>query len=98
MVRYPPQTDEIEKLAEFFGQIDTTKLAELEEAPKLPERELASVSLRLPKRDVEVLKHVAAQEGLAGRHPHALGPPPLRAQYLLRRKVATRITHTIMAW
>lgn len=65
MQRYPPQTDDIEKLAEFFDQVDTTELAELEEVPEIPERELVNVSLRLPRRDLEALKRVAAQEGLA---------------------------------
>ena len=65
MQRYPPQTDDIEKLAEFFDQVDTTELAGLEEVPRTPERELVNVSLRLPRHDVEVLKRVSAQEGLA---------------------------------
>lgn len=65
MQRYPPQTDDIEKLAEFFDQTDTTELAELEEVTGKPERELVNVSLRLSRRDVEVLKKVSAQEGLA---------------------------------
>ena len=65
MQRYPPQTDDIEKLAEFFDQVDTTELAEMEETPRTPERELVTVSLRLPRHDVEVLRRVSAQEGLA---------------------------------
>ncbi|MBI4198447.1 MAG: hypothetical protein HY533_05000 [Chloroflexi bacterium] len=65
MQRYPPQTEDMERLADFFGQIDTTDLDGLKEVPEVPERDLVSVSLRLPKRDLEALKRVAAQEGLA---------------------------------
>ena len=65
MQRYPPETDDIERLAEFFHRVDTTELEGLKEVPDVPERELISVSLRLPKRDLEALKRVAAQEGLA---------------------------------
>lgn len=65
MQQYPPRTGDIEKLAEFFDQVDTTGLAEFEEAPRAPERELVNVSLRLPRHDVEVLKRVSAEEGLA---------------------------------
>ncbi len=63
--KYPPNTEDVEKLAQFFDQVDTTELAGLEEVSEVPERDLVSVSLRLPRRDVEVLKRVAAREGLA---------------------------------
>ncbi|MBI4311772.1 MAG: hypothetical protein HY681_08310 [Chloroflexi bacterium] len=65
MQRYPPQTEDLEKLAQFFDQVDSTDLEGLEEVPDVPERELVNVSLRLSRRDLEVLKRVAAQEGLA---------------------------------
>ena len=65
MERFPPQTDDIEKLAKFFHRVDTVELAGLKEEPKAPSRELVSVSLRLPSQDVEVLKQVAGEEGLA---------------------------------
>jgi predicted DNA binding CopG/RHH family protein len=65
MVNYLPHTDDVEKLAEFFDQVDTTDLEGLEELPEAPERELVTVSLRLPRRDVEALKRVTAREGLA---------------------------------
>lgn len=63
--KYPSNTEDVEKLAQFFDQVDTTELAGLEEVSEVPERDLVSVSIRLPRRDVEVLKRVAAQEGLA---------------------------------
>jgi|TARA_Y100000310_G_scaffold337562_1_gene424924 predicted DNA binding CopG/RHH family protein len=62
---FPPHTEEVAALAEFFDLADTTQLKDLEEIPEAPERNLVSVSLRLPRHDVEVLKRVAAQEGLA---------------------------------
>lgn len=63
--KYPPAIEDVEELAEFFDRTDTTELEGLEKAPELPERELVSVSLRLSRRDLEVLRRVAAQEGLA---------------------------------
>ena len=39
MNRYPPHTDDIQKLAEFFDSADTAELAELENAPGVPERD-----------------------------------------------------------
>jgi hypothetical protein len=63
--RYPPHTEDVERLARFFDQVDTTELGEIEELPETPVRNLVNVSLRLPHRDLAVLKRVAAQEGLA---------------------------------
>jgi predicted DNA binding CopG/RHH family protein len=63
--KYPPHTDDIEELARFFDTTSLEELADVEEVAELPERELVSVSLRLPKRDLELLKRVAAREGLA---------------------------------
>jgi predicted DNA binding CopG/RHH family protein len=81
--KYPPHTDDIEQLAKFFDETDTTSLADLEEVHELPERELVSVSLRLPKRDLEVLKRVAAREGLA---------PTTFMRWVLRRFVRSLAT------
>ncbi|MBI4202910.1 MAG: hypothetical protein HY532_07360 [Chloroflexi bacterium] len=78
MTTYPPHTQEIERLAEFFDQADTTQLAGLEEIHDVPERELVNVSLRLPRGDVETLKRVAAQEGL---------PPSTFMRWVLHRFV-----------
>lgn len=64
MQKYPPHTEDLEKLAQFFDQVDTTGLEDLEEAVERPERDLVNVSLRLPRRDLTVLKQVAAREGL----------------------------------
>lgn len=58
--------------------MDSTDLAGLEEMPEVPERDLVSVSLRLSKHDVEVLKLVAAREGL---------PPTTFMRWVLRRFV-----------
>ncbi|MBI2918361.1 MAG: hypothetical protein HYY01_10245 [Chloroflexi bacterium] len=63
--RYPPHTEEIEKLADFFDQMDTTELTGVGEVVEVPERDLVTVSLRIPRHDLEVLKRIAAQEGLA---------------------------------
>ena len=63
--KYPPDTEDLAKLAEFFGSVDTTQLEGLEEMPDAPDRQLVNVSLRLPRGDLQVLKRVAAQEGLA---------------------------------
>ena len=76
--RYPPHTEDVEKLAEFFDQVDTTDLEGLDEVAEVPERELVNVSLRLPRHDVQVLKRVAAQEGL---------PPSTFMRWVLRRFV-----------
>ena len=65
MQRYPPLSGELEILADFFDQVDSNELEGLEEVPQVPERELVNVSLRLPCQDMEVLKQVAAREGLA---------------------------------
>ncbi len=78
MLKYPPHTDEVERLAEFFDQVDTTQLEGIEEVPDVPERELVNVSLRLPRRDLETLKRVAAQEGL---------PPSTFMRWVLHRFV-----------
>ena len=75
---YPPHAEDVEKLAEFFGQVDTTELEGLEETGEVPERDLVNVSLRLSRRDVDVLKRVAAQEGL---------PPSTFMRWVLRRFV-----------
>ena len=81
--RYPPHTEDVEKLAEFFDRVDTTELAALEGLPEVPERDLVNVSLRLPRRDVEVLKRVAAREGL---------PPSTFMRWVLRRFVRSLIS------
>lgn len=81
--RYPPHTEDVEKLAEFFNQVDTAELEDLEKMADVPERDLISVSLRLPRRDVEVLKRVAAQEGLA---------PSTFMRWVLRRFVRSLTT------
>lgn len=65
MLRHPPHIEDVEKLAEFFDQVDTTELGGLEEVPEPPERDLVNVSLRLSRYDIEVLKRVAGSEGLA---------------------------------
>ena len=75
---YAPHAEDVEKLAEFFDQVDTTELEGLEEIGEVPERDLVNVSLRLSRRDVEVLKRVAAQEGL---------PPSTFMRWVLRRFV-----------
>lgn len=46
--RYPPHTEDVEKLAEFFDRVDTTELAALEGSPEVPERDLVNVSLPPP--------------------------------------------------
>lgn len=67
---FPPDTDDLDKLAAFFDQVDSTTLSDLEEVNALPERntaqesELVSVSLRLLKEDVELIKQLAQHEGL----------------------------------
>ncbi|MPZ14836.1 MAG: hypothetical protein GEU73_10520 [Chloroflexi bacterium] len=61
---YPPHTEDLERLAAFFDQVDTTKLEGMEEVGEVPDQDLVNVSLRLPRRDVEVLRRAAAQEGL----------------------------------
>ncbi|MBI4305959.1 MAG: hypothetical protein HY678_06525 [Chloroflexi bacterium] len=76
--KYPPHTEEIEKLAAFFDRTDTTELEGLQQLVGVPERELVNVSLRLPRGDVEVLKRVAAEEGL---------PPSTFMRWVLRRFV-----------
>lgn len=65
MQRYPPHSGDLEILADFFDQVDSNELEGLEEVPQVPERELVNVSLRLPCQGMEVLKQVAAREGLA---------------------------------
>jgi len=64
MQRYPPHSGELEILADFFDQVDSNELEGLEEVPQVPEREMVNVSLRLPRQDMEVLKQVAAREGV----------------------------------
>lgn len=70
MAVFPPDTDDLDKLAAFFDQVDSTTLSDLEEVNALPERntaqesELVSVSLRLLKEDVELIKQLAQHEGL----------------------------------
>lgn len=64
-MKYPPHTEDLEKLAEFFDHVDSTELAELEEMAEVPVRDFVNVSIRLPRSDVELLRRVAAQEGLA---------------------------------
>ncbi len=44
--KYPPHTEDLEKLAEFFDQGDTIELAALEGVPEVPEQDLVNVSLR----------------------------------------------------
>jgi hypothetical protein len=39
IAKYPPHTDDLQKLAEFFDKEDTTKLKELEEVSEIPKRE-----------------------------------------------------------
>ena len=78
MTRIGGSYEDVEKLAEFFDQVDTTELEGLEEIGEVPERDLVNVSLRLSRRDVEVLKRVAAQEGL---------PPSTFMRWVLRRFV-----------
>ena len=62
---HPPATDDIDKLAEFFDNVDATAMGGLEEVRRLPERELVNVSIRLSKRDLDIVKSAADQEGLA---------------------------------
>ena len=67
---FPPDTNDLDQLALFFDEIDSTTLSDLEEVGTLPERnssqdsELVSVSLRLLKEDVELIKQLAQHEGL----------------------------------
>ena len=75
---YPPDTDDIDELARFFDTVDSTQLAGLEEVKDFPVRDLVNVSLRLPRRDLEHIKRVAAAEGL---------PPTTFIRWLLRRFV-----------
>ena len=65
MQRYPSHSGDLEILADFFDQSDSKELEGLEAVPQVPERELVNVSLRLPRQDMEVLKQVAAREGVA---------------------------------
>jgi hypothetical protein len=78
MMKYPPHTEEVERLAEFFDKVDTTELVGIEEVPEVPERELVNVSLRLPRRDLETIRRIAALEGL---------PPSTFMRWLLHRFV-----------
>lgn len=70
MRRFPPETESLDELANFFDQADTTQLADIEEVETLPEseevpeRELVPVSLRLIKEDVDQLKKLAQDEGM----------------------------------
>ena len=62
--KYPPDTGDLQALAEFFDRTDITKLEGLEELPDKPQRRLVSVTVRLPQEDVEELKRRAARLGL----------------------------------
>ncbi|TDA68772.1 MAG: ribbon-helix-helix protein, CopG family [Clostridia bacterium] len=64
MKKYPPDTDNLNALADFFDHADVTGLADLEEVQDRPHRGLVSVTVRLPKEDVEELKRRAARMGL----------------------------------
>lgn len=45
---YPPDTDDLEELANFFDRTDSMDLADLEEVRDLPTRRMVQVTLRLP--------------------------------------------------
>lgn len=45
---YPPDTNDLEELANWFDTHDTTELADLEEVPQRPTRPMVQVTLRLP--------------------------------------------------
>ena len=76
--KYPPDTDDIDELARFFDNTSIEELEGLVEVKDFPARDLVNVSLRLPRRDLEYIKRVAAAEGL---------PPTTFIRWLLRRFV-----------
>lgn len=61
MKKYPPDTDDLVKLTEFFDRTSVTELEGLEELKERPNRELVAVTVRLPRSDVEELKRRAAR-------------------------------------
>ena len=63
MKEYPPNTDDLNDLADSFDQVDVTELAGLEEIQDRPRRDLVAVTVRLPREDVEELKRRAARMG-----------------------------------
>ncbi|CEP66947.1 Ribbon-helix-helix protein, copG [Moorella glycerini] len=64
MKKFPPNTDDLQALANFFDRTDLSELEGLEEVREKPHRSLVSVTVRLPKEDVEELKRRAARLGL----------------------------------
>lgn len=58
-------TDErIEKLADYYDNIDLGETAWDEEGAEIERPELEQVSIRLPKEDLEILKRRAAKMGV----------------------------------
>ncbi len=56
---YPPDTDDLEELANWFDTHDTTKLADLEEVSERPTRPMVQVTLRLPADLVDRYRRLA---------------------------------------
>ncbi len=85
---YPPDTNDLEELANSFDTHDTTELADLEEVPERPARPMVQVTLRLPADLVARYRRMArrtripsAPEAASGRNrgdpvcPAAPGSP-----------------------
>jgi len=64
MKKYPPETDDLQVLADFFDRTELTELDGLEEMEQKPTRHLVTVTVRLPQEDVEELKRRATRLGL----------------------------------
>lgn len=64
MKKYPPDTDDLHVLAEFFDETDITELEGLELVGKKPQRQMIAVTVRLPKEDLDELKRRAKMLGL----------------------------------
>lgn len=64
MKKYPPDTDDLDVLAEFFDETDITELEGLELVGKKPQRQMIAVTVRLPKEDLDELKRRAKMLGL----------------------------------
>lgn len=64
MKKYPPDTDALHVLAEFFDETDITELEGLELVGKKPQRQMIAVTVRLPKEDLDELKRRAKMLGL----------------------------------
>ncbi len=56
---YPPDTDDLEELANWFDTHDTTELADLEEVRERPARPMVQVTLRLPADLVDRYRRLA---------------------------------------